>query len=177
MGSIKPPQPVKLIVGEIFSDEDILKKAEEELCKNFGEIEFYSEIISFDFTDYYEEEMGKNLKRRWISFKKTINPEGLSETKIKTNQIEEIFIDASQKRKINLDPGYITGSGLVLASTKNYSHRIYLSKGIYAEITLIYRHGEFLSLEWTYPDYKTKTAFEFFKKVRKSLIDSLQKNC
>ncbi|MFN3966517.1 MAG: DUF4416 family protein [Endomicrobiia bacterium] len=176
MGSIKPVQPVKLIIGEIFSDEKVLIDAENELIKNFSEIEFISETIPFDFTDYYEEEMGKNLKRRWISFKKTISPEELSEIKIKTNQIENSLADAiSKKRKINLDPGYITCSNLILASTKNYSHRIYLSKGIFSEVTLIYQQGTFHPLQWTYPDYKIEIAIDFFKKVRKSLIDCLQK--
>ncbi len=180
MGYIKPVQPVKLIIGEIFSEEEVLEEVEKELIKNFGEIEFISEAIPFDFTDYYEEEMGKNLKRRWLSFKNTINPEKLPEIKIKTNQIEEKFVNISidtglKRRKVNLDPGYVTCSSLVLASTKNYSHRIYLSKGIYSELTLIYKHGKFHHLEWTYPDYKKNIAIDFFKKVRDSLLDYLNR--
>jgi hypothetical protein len=165
MGKIKTVQKVKLIVSEIYSDEGIRQRAESELVHNYDRIEFQSEKISFNFTEYYKNEMGERLTRRWLSFKEPIMPDRLAEIKVATNQIEEKF-SKDGKRKINLDPGYVSSSSLVLASTKNYSHRIYLKDGIYAEITLIYEHGNWVALKWTYPDYRTNTAFDFFIKVR-----------
>ncbi|MEW6040486.1 MAG: DUF4416 family protein, partial [Elusimicrobiota bacterium] len=132
-------QKVKLLIGEIYSDEKISALAESELRNKYGEIEFKSEIIDFNFTSYYEKETGTGLKRKWISFKDMIEPGAIAEIKNNTNLIEEKF-SQNGNRKINLDPGYITGSSLILASTKNYSHRIYLKDGIYAEVTLLFEH-------------------------------------
>lgn len=173
MGEIKPAQPVKLIVGEIFNNEALAKYAENELIRHFGDIEFISEVIPFDFTEYYLPEMGSCLLRRWVSFERLIQPNYLAEAKNLTNEIEA-GLAHDKKRVVNLDPGYIAAPNLVLASTKNFSHRIYLSRGIYAELTLIYRNGNFDSLPWTYPDYKLPEAMSFFKKVRDKYLISLK---
>ncbi|OGS20682.1 MAG: hypothetical protein A2252_04730 [Elusimicrobia bacterium RIFOXYA2_FULL_39_19] len=169
MGEIKPVQKVKLIIGEIYSNENSMSSAELNLVELFGKIDARTTQIPFDFSDYYVPEMGSALFRKWISFKNLIDPEELSDIKNKTNKIEDSFA-INGKRIINLDPGYISAPNLVLASTKNFSHRIYLSSGIYAEITLIYKNRNFEFLPWTYPDYKSETALEFFKKIRSDYL-------
>jgi len=168
MGMIEEVNPAKLIRGIIACSEGVIKEAEPFIGRSWGEIDLRSPIIPFDFTQYYEEEMGKALLRQWWSFEKLINPEEIAEIKIKTNEIEQ---NVGDRRKINLDPGYIDGAKLILASTKNYSHRIYLRNGIYAEVTLIYEKDAFHPLAWTYPDYKDKTALQFFSEVRKKYLE------
>ena len=113
--------------------------------------------------------MGRGLFRVFLSFEKLIDPAGLVDAKLITNMIEDRLADSTQsprKRPVNIDPGYITAAKLVLASTKDYSHRIYLDKGIYAEITLSYRNKQFMPCDWTYPDYRTGEYIDIFTKIR-----------
>lgn len=170
MTEIKLPPPGSIIVGIITQYLDILPSVEAVLVKEFGPIEYKSPVIDFDFTDYYEVEMGKNLLRLWLSFANLVTPDKLLEIKLKTQEIEKKFLDTNGRRKVNLDPGVLTLCSLCLATAKNYYHRIYLGKGIYAEVTLVYRQGNFVTLDWTYPDYRTSTALNFFKQVRDSLL-------
>ena len=135
------------------------------LCKYFGKTDFESEIINFNFTRYYQKEMGPNLKRKFISFAKLIDPAGLADIKILTNKIEDKF-SINGNRRVNIDPGYIDLAKLILASTKDFAHRIYLSKGIYAEITLFYKGNSFKSRDLTYPDYRTDKYIEIFNHLR-----------
>ncbi len=172
MGIPKKPDPAKLIVGLIFQPE-FLDSAVSELEKNFGPVSLKSEIIPFNRTNYYEEEMGKGLLRQWLAFRELIDQDKIVEIKLRTNEIEKIWMDGG--RKVNIDPGYVTESRLVLATTKDYSHRIYLRDGIYAEVTLIYRRKlGFVPLQWTYPDYTTHEAIEFFNRVREELKSDLK---
>ena len=113
--------------------------------------------------------MGEKLKRQWISFEKPILPDNLADMKIETNNIEDSYAK-DKNRIVNIDPGYITPANVILASTKDFSHRIYLSKGIYAEVTTIYRKEGFTKLPWTYPDYLCPTATEFILKARQCLL-------
>ncbi len=172
MGIPKKPDPAKLIAGLIFQP-DFLEPAILELEKHFGPISLRSKIIPFDKTDYYEPEMGRGLLRQWIAFKNLIDQDRIVEIKLKTNEIERIWMNGG--RKVNIDPGYVTESKLVLATTKNYAHRIYLRDGIYAEVTLIYKRKQgFVPLQWTYPDYTTDVALKFFNEVREELKRDLK---
>ncbi|MBI3991546.1 MAG: DUF4416 family protein [Candidatus Omnitrophica bacterium] len=165
MGESKRHPPVKLIIGMIFSQIQLFSKVKELLEEKFGAIDFESSIMDFNYTAYYETEMGNNLKRSFISFKGLIPPEDISSIKLFTNKLESDFaIDAS--RKINLDPGYLTLDKFVLATTKNYQHRIYLRDGIYAEMTLRYKKRSFEPWEWTYPDYRTEEYIKYFNEAR-----------
>jgi hypothetical protein len=166
---VKRHLPVKLIVGLIFSQESLFEKTETLLSRKFGDVDFRSPILSFNHTDYYEKEFGKNLKRNFLSFNKLVKPEGLAKIKLYTNRIEDRF-RKEEKRQINIDPGYLTDSKLILATTKNFRHRIYLKKGVYAEVTLYYAAGSFHPWEWTYPDYKTKGYIEIFNQIRRIYI-------
>lgn len=166
MGKVrKYNQQVKLIMGFIYKDEAIFIKSRDQLKRKFGRIDFQSGPLDFNYTSYYEKEMGVDLKRRFISFNKLIPIENLYRIKLYTNRLEAIFLN-SGARQVNIDPGYVDLAKLVLASTKDYAHRIYLRKGIFAEITLSYRNNSFVPNEWTYPDYRSQEYIDIFNKIR-----------
>jgi len=173
VGRIKKHQPVKLIIGFIFKEEGILNKAKDILITRFGAIDYENKTLDFTHTNYYESEFGSDLKRTFFSFKKLFPPENLPEIKIATNIIEK-RLSRGGKRMINVDPGYIDMAKLILASTKDYKHRIYLNKGIYAEITLFYQNNTFAPWEWTYPDYKSAGYIETFNQIRKTYAEQLK---
>ncbi len=169
MAEIKEPQRVFAFSGLIFTKgfeiENVILKFKEML----GSVIKKSEIIPFTHTTYYNKEMGEGLLRQWVVFENLIFPDLLIELKHKSNEIENLFMNDSGGRKINIDPGLISLSNIILASTKNYAHRIYLGKGIYAEVTLIYKKNQFIPLEWTYPDYREEIAIKFFTEARRML--------
>lgn len=173
MGKILKPQPLKLIIGFIFQDEDKFNKALGFLEKYFGKIDFSSQTLPFVHTNYYEKEFGRNLKRRFISFKHLISPEDLSRTKIITNKIEK-RLSTGTSRTINIDPGYLSLSKLILVSTKDHKHRIYLNQGIYAEVTLFYQDKTFKPWEWSYPDYKTEEYIAIFNQIREVYAEQIK---
>ncbi len=174
MGVPIEPKPVKLFSGLIFQSNDVLPQVREKLIELFGKIDFESDTTSFDITDYYENEMGRNLKRKFLSFSILIPADSLPEVKLKTNEIEAEFSSSKTgNRSINIDPGYLSMEKLVLASAKNYSHRPYLSSGIFAELTYIYKRGSYTTLDWTYPDYRTPDKIEMFNQLRKEYVDQL----
>jgi len=164
----------KLFVG-IISRKDRIPEATQHLEKEIGKIEKVSPEIPFEFTKYYEKEFGEGLFRVWVVFEGLVEEEILAKIKKKTISIEE-KTKREEKRSYNLDPGVLTLSKLVLATTKNYAHRVALGDGLYAEVTLIYRKetNSFVPLPWTYPDYKTDVALRFFNNVRRRLKEELR---
>ncbi|MGB9641656.1 MAG: DUF4416 family protein [Candidatus Ratteibacteria bacterium] len=172
MGIIKIPEPVKVFCAITFSKEEKLNLSLNFLEDLFGKPDIRSEIFPFDFTDYYSEEMGENLKKIFVSFEKKISLENYAQWKIQTNEIEQKLSTSKEKpsRTVNIDPGYVELSKAVLLTTKNFSHRIYIGKGIYAEVSLIWRSGRFNELAWTYPDYKTELAQKFFTRIRQTMV-------
>ena len=178
MGQISKPKPVNLIAGILTNNPDLLEQIDKTLQKYFGLIDLRSDVIPFTFTDYYNEEMGKGILRQFYSFEKLIMPDELASIKVQTNHIED-SITASGKypvnRPINVDPGYINESRLILASTKDFSHRIYLRDGIYAEVTLNYRGGRYESFPWTFPDYKFSDYHKFLLMARELYVRKLKK--
>lgn len=171
MGKAIKPKAVKLIIGMLAKNQKLFDIAEEFFIKEFGPIDYKSPAISFGYTDYYKKEMGSPLKRKFISFKKTIYPEKIAKIKLLTNSIEE-NLSASKKRRINIDPGYVSDSKLVLATTKDYFHRICLNYGIYAEVTLRWRKSSFEPFEWTYPDYRSKVYIDILNDIRNAYMGS-----
>lgn len=156
------------------SDKNLFDLYKEELIKRFGEVDIESNIQPFNFTNYYEEEFGENLIQKLFSFSTLIRQDELAEIKRITNDLESNFAKENiknniprHKRKINLDPGYITLNKYILASTKNGPSRIYLNQGIYAEITLRFINKSFVPCEYTYPNYKTNEYINFLNSVRK----------
>ncbi|MBI5114931.1 DUF4416 family protein [Candidatus Poribacteria bacterium] len=176
MGEICAPGPVKLFVGMLARSVDMFEIAQNEMSARFGPTDSSSDVMPFDFTDYYEREMGPGLLRKFAVFDKMINPADLVMAKLFTNEVERRISRqrGSERRLINLDPGYIAPSKLVLASTKDYSHRIYLGEGIFAEVTLYYANKRFNPWPWTYPDYKTDAYCQFFDNVRKRYLEKLR---
>ncbi|MEK6737622.1 MAG: DUF4416 family protein [Planctomycetota bacterium] len=178
MGSISKPKPVNLIIGALTSVPELLQRIEEEVEGRFGRIDLKSAVLPFTFTDYYNEEMGNGIQRRFYSLEKLIMPDEIAGIKAQANALEESFAASRQypvKRPVNIDPGYINESRLILASTKDFSHRIYLRDGIYAEVTLNYRKGRYETFPWTFPDYKTAGYHDFFLKVRGLYVDKLKR--
>ena len=168
MGSVKTPEPVLLFVNTLYRNEETFSRSREILKRDFGELLFVSPTLPWNYSTYYKDEIGWPLYRQFIFFQNLIDPGLFSDIKLKTNEIE-VYLSLKGKRSINLDPGYLTLSNIVLASTKNYAHRIYLGKGIYGEITLIYKDDTYKPHLFTYRDYQDKTHIEIFIKAREIL--------
>ena len=167
MGIPRSPEKCLMFVGALFSNEDHYLESYVDLQAAFGEVIMETPGIRWDYSDHYKEEMGGPLFRRFIFFKDLIEPDALSRLKLLTNALET-KLTTGGKRKINLDPGYLTLAKIVLASTKDYSHRIYLKDGIFAEATLVYSkdEGTFVSNINTYNDYRDEKYIKFFSLAR-----------
>jgi hypothetical protein len=176
MGVISHPTLVKHFCGIISAYEQIVNDAEKNLIECFGPVDLKAGPIKFDFTDYYTPQMGQNLQRYFISFNELIDPGRLADIKVMTNTIEEKYAAQVKEvdRPINLDPGYVTAANMVLASTKNYVHRIYIGNGIYAELEYIFGKNKANFFKWTYPDYRTEKYVEFFIELRKKYLLQLK---
>lgn len=168
MSQPKEPPPAKLLIGLLYSDPERRKQAMESVCNHFGPLDFLSQPEPFTYTTYYEEEMGKGIHRQVASFLNLVPQESLSDIKLITNRIEnQVSVDG--KRRVNIDPGLLSEERFVLASGKNYTHRIYLGKGIYADLTLIFQNGAYRALPWTYPDYRNPGLLHYLKVIRRKL--------
>ena len=177
MWELKDPSAVKLIVGILAANEDVLGRAVGALRAEFGEIDLVSDVWPFKQTDYYRDETGENILRQFVSMKRLIEPGELAEIKHRTNRLEQELATGLRiglPRPVNLDPGIMEPSKLVLATTKNYSHRIYIGNKIYAEVTLIFDKGRWCAFEYTYPDYRQQCYHDFFSKVRMRLVEQLR---
>ena len=177
MSSPTEPKPAKLIIGFLSANPDLFTAAEAPLQQNYGAIDSRSEVFPWEMTRYYEREMGTHLLRQFISFERLTRPEELAHIKQKTNILEWAFASpatADGARRLNIDPGYLDANKLVLASTKDQAHRIYLSEGIYAEVTLRYHHGAFHPFEYTYPDYSWPETHDFLKQLRRLYLEQLR---
>ena len=171
MGLAKEFEKEKLIVGIIFSDEELLSRALELLRENFGEIEAVSEEFSFseEFSHYYDEELGGEGRRRIYSFTELVDPTRQAEIKTLTNKWEEeLSVDGN--RHVNLDPGFINHGRLLLATTKPAGFRIPLADGIYTEMTLFWARGGWQKLPWTYRDYQSERVQRFITEVRRTYL-------
>ena len=165
MFTTQKPQHVKFFCGLIYADELAYKKTIDILKKKYGVMDFESGPICFNFTDYYNDEMGTGLNRRFIAFKRLQAADNFISIKRYCINIEKKF-SLHGKRTINIDPGYINEAKLILTTTKDFSHRIYLGRGVFAEITLIYHKGGFKDLDWTFPDYRTLQYKRLFASMR-----------
>ena len=159
------PKPGKLVVGILTKEKALFEPLVVELKSLFGSPDMVSTWMFFQYTTYYEPEFGAPLFRRLLSFKTLIDQQDLATIKVATNRLEDSY-SQNQRRRVNIDPGYLLYERFVLASGKNFSHRIYIGHCIYADLTLIYRRGAFESLPWTYPDYADKPILGFLEEVR-----------
>ena len=179
MNAIHPPIPVKLFIGMLSNDPGLFDAAAEPLLAEYGPVELRSKPVPWDHTDYYRKEMGADLLRCFLFFERLADPGKLAGMKQFTNRLEERFSLVSgslSNRRINLDPGYITEAKVVLASTKDFSHRVYLCEGVYAEVTLQFHGTTYHPIETTYPDFRTTHVRELFAKARESLRASLHRS-
>ncbi len=164
---------VKLISSLFSAQEELIESVIQQMEGYFGPVDWVSERLLFDRTRYYAKEMGWPLYRQFISFAKLISPDSIVDIKLVTNRIEREHL-SERRRRINIDPGYITLERLVLATGKNYIHRIYLRKGLYADLTLIFHAGTFKPLRWTYPDYADEKVIGYFNMVRRGYLQRLR---
>jgi len=166
MGEVREYEWEKLIMGILYCEPDLAEEVEKRLEALFGKIDKRS--AGYDFSQiskYYDAEMKGTTYKYLISFGQLVDPSGLAEIKLMTNNIEREYSLHGQRR-INLDPGLLGHGRLVLATTKNAAHRIPLGDGIYAELTLFYARKEWHCFPWTYRDFKLKETQCFLSEVR-----------
>lgn len=154
MLDIQIPLPVKFVAAVIYSSEKVYAQAKKVLQRKYGDIDYESLALEFKFTEYYAKEMGCPLFRRFISFRRLIPADRFAGIKRFCIKIEKKFAE-SNKRRINIDPGYLNEAKFVLTTTKDFFHRIYLGKGVFAEVTLYYRDKNYCDFGTTYPDYRS----------------------
>jgi hypothetical protein len=202
MGRVRPHTPVLLLLAAFSRHEEAIDWAAQRASAAFGPVDLQSETFEFAETDYYEATMGSPLRKRFLAFERLIDPAQLVDIKLQTNQWEEDYarVEASVARPesakgvlnsgntpfaalrdvppvprlINLDPGYLELGKLVLASTKDHAHRVYLGRGIYGEVTLQYRRDVgWQAAAWTFPDYRRADYHAFFDRCREYLHQRL----
>ncbi|MBW2368262.1 MAG: DUF4416 family protein [Deltaproteobacteria bacterium] len=166
MSRPKPPNPAKLVVGLLMKDKQLLSSVVAHLVEKYGTPDLVSAWLDFNYTAYYEPEMGSPLFRRIFSFTSLIDQQSLAGIKHATNDIETVYC-TDNRRRVNIDPGYLLNERFVLATGKNFAHRIYVGQNIYADLTLVYVKGAYRSLEWTYPDYASRDIIRFLDRVRR----------
>jgi len=177
MWEINEPKPVKLIIGILADSENSLPQTIQAIEEQFGRLDFKSQVWPFTQTKYYEDELGTNPVRQFVTIEKLIGPGILADIKHKANDIEKELaqkLNLDYPRPVNLDPGIIEPSKLILASTKNFSHRIYIGNRMYAELTLAFNKGKWESFNYTFPDYKENRYHDFLSKVRNHLVEQLR---
>jgi hypothetical protein len=165
MGTAREPQPVKLIASLLTGEPGLFARVREALVAAWGAIDFESEFLPFDHTDYYAAELGPGLQRQIVAFERLISPSELPAGKRLANELEQ-SLAAGGRRRVNVDPGYVSLGKLVLASTKDHAHRLYLGQGVYGEVTLAYQQGRFRPWPWTYPDYGSEAYCALLARIR-----------
>ncbi|GAB6142803.1 DUF4416 family protein [Desulfocicer niacini] len=173
MSTPKKPDAAKLVISVFMNDKTLFDELLPVLETAFGPVEQVSDWFDFDYTDYYQGEMGSPLFRRMLSFKQLIAQDDLARIKETTNAMEKTW-SVGERRNLNIDPGYLLLSRFVLATGKDFSHRIYIGRGIYAEVTLMFKKGAFHTLAWTYPDYASAEMTNFLLSVRRGYVADLK---
>lgn len=173
MSHPQPPHLAKLVIGLFMRQREAIAAVAGDLKACFGAIDMVSPWFDFTYTPYYAPEMGTPLFRRMLVFKDLIRQRDLADIKQQTNAVEHRYGRAG-RRSVNIDPAYLLRERFVLATGKNFAHRIYIGKGIYADLTLIYRKGAFEPLAWTYPDYADRSMRDYLEQVRRKYIEDLK---
>ncbi len=174
MGNPQPPHQVLLVMAAFSRHAEGLAWAKETAERHLGPVALTSPNFDFNQTDYYTVSMGTNLKKVFYAFETLVDPAELPKVKRMANGWEDEYGrmgTCPEARPLNLDPGYITEAKLVLASTKDHAHRLYLQSGIYGEVTLYYQHRQWRCHPWTFPDYQTADYHSFFERCRNYLRD------
>lgn len=166
MAQVRVPTPVKYFCALLIAPSITQSDVETVLEREFGPVTHRSPTLPFTQTTYYEDEMGTALMRSYIAFSPLRSMDKLAAAKHMTNKLEQQWVRSNDQRQVNLDPGYINLAKVVLATTKDYTHRLYIGSSMYAEITLRYQRKSFKPWEWTYPDYRQPAALSFFNQLR-----------
>lgn len=174
MSTPQQPRPAKLFLSLISVTTGRIATALSELVGHYGTLDFLSAVLPFNYTDYYHAEMGQPLIRRFAGFDRLIRQEDLAPIKLQTNRLET-KLSVKGKRTVNLDPGILLAERLVLATGKNSAHRIYLSDGVYADLTLIYYDKDYRPLAWTYPDYAEIKVRAWLRALRERYLLQLHR--
>jgi hypothetical protein len=174
---LTPPSKALLFTAIMVNDKELIPKIDKILSDTFSKIELVSDIYDFNHSDYYNPEMGDLIFKYFISFDLLINKEDLPNVKKETISIEDEFLierKGSICRNINIDPGYLTHSKVIVSTSKNYSHRIHLKDGVFAELTYIISKEGWKPLEWTYPDYRSNLVIDYFTRLRTDFIKKIK---
>jgi hypothetical protein len=181
MSQITEPTPAKLFVSLMFGgtnepqDTPAVSEALAALKHEFGPVDVLSPVLAFNFTAYYREEMGEPLWRRVLSFERLVSRGQLADIKLFAAELEKRFVDGLGHRRANIDPGLLSPENLVLATGKNMTHRVYLQRGVFADLALLYRNRSFQPLPWTYPDYIAPEMTTQLTLMRDKLLDQLRR--
>ena len=167
------PDPAKLVIGVLMREKGGIVPLAEALVRLFGPVDTVSRWLPFDHTRYYAEEMGEPLHRRVFSFSRLIEQGALPAVKLATNALEDELSDRG-RRTANIDPGYLLRERFVLATGKNFAHRIHVGEGIYADLTLIREGGRYVPLPWTYADYAEERMMAYLSAVREKYVVDLE---
>ncbi len=172
MSTKRHQEEALLFVGALYADPEIFERCLPELESGFGSVLLHSPVMGWDHSSYYSSELGMPIFRRFVFFKRIIDASLLPDIKVLTDDLEGLNLKEG-RRQINLDPGYLTEAKVILASTKNYSRRIYLGKGIYAEQEYIFGRGNYQPLSHTYTDYKNPEYLKIFSTARRRFRELL----
>jgi hypothetical protein len=173
MSVCKIPPPAKLVCSLLAGETVWLEAARKAMADLWGQVDWQSPILSFQETSYYEREFGPDLKRCFVSFGPLVSQDRLVTVKLESQRVEHEW-SVEGRRRVNIDPGLLTAERLVLATGKNFAHRVYLGEGVFADVTLLYRKGSYTLLPWTYPDYASETVIGFWNKVRGRYLQTLK---
>ena len=173
-----PPLPAQLMLSVLSSSwRDFHSRLLDLLTRRLGPVDFRSPPLAFTETSYYDAELGTPITREILGFESLVPPEQLADIKLETNALEQQFLQTRDRRIFNLDPGLVFLERLVLATGKNFSHRIYLGKGIWADLTLLYQKGAWRSLPWTFPDYAGPAVQAVLSQLRSRYQIKIKQNC
>ena len=171
------PSPSRLVVSIIYAGGSALGEpahlasARARLEEKFGPMDFRGPDMEFAFTDYYNGEMGGDLRRQFVSFERLVRRETLADIKLFSNEIEKELCRPDGGRQVNIDPGLLSLENFILATAKNFTHRVYLRDGIFADLTLIYSGKKFNAMPWTFPDYSSEEIQSILGELRKRLAE------
>ncbi|MBN1759820.1 MAG: DUF4416 family protein [Chitinispirillaceae bacterium] len=174
MGTETTPHNVQLFIALLYSPDAPVKAVLDELDRWHGTRDHAYGPVPFSWSAYYNDEMGSNLQKMYFSYRDSIDRDLLPSIKLRTNAIEREYAGPDGNRIINIDPGYIARDKVVLATTKDFFHRLHLANGIYGEVTLHYRKGRFRYFSWTYPDFRDPEIMRFLERIRAPLVRQIR---
>jgi hypothetical protein len=176
LGTAATPHKVRLLFAVLYADTAQIEAIFTLLDREFGKRDQLYGPVPFSWTEYYSDEMGSALHKVYFNYTDSIDRDRLPSIKNLTNSIERQYAGPGRNRTVNIDPGYVARDKVVLATTKDFYHRLYLADGIFGEVTLHYRKGRFRYFSWTYPDFRNPEVMRFLERIRAPLVQQLRRN-